>query len=535
MMMKRRTALAGLSGLLATPAFAAVSAADRSRYASVFDKPLIAEMAAREKDWRIGGIVYQVLVDRFAPSRHLDAKRALYPAPKRLREWSETPKAGTYLESEKLWSHEIDFWGGDIDSVAGKLDYIEQLGADVLYLNPIHSAYTNHKYDALDYKGVSPEFGTRDDVKKLAAEAHRRGMKFVLDGVFNHMGRNSPFFKSAEADPKSPYRSWFDFNKSYKGGARAWVGAQNLPELNLENPEVQKYVWGAPDSVVRGWLRDGVDGWRLDVGFEIGPALLTELTKAAHAQKPGSLVLGEVANYPRDWFPALDGILGFALRRIMISLASGQLSADQGSRWIARMIEETGVEHMMRSWIYLDNHDMPRLATTLPDRSQARLAQLLMFTLPGSPNIYYGSELGMAGGEDPEMRAPMRWDLVRDDNEVLNFTRKLIQLRKRRRALRIGNYRPLDTQGLLAFERYTERALDAVVTVFNFSDQEVEQRLLVPDGKQMDGSRWIDQLTGAVFYMSSALMTVKLPPRSALILTPEGAVVDGYTNYKRVL
>jgi glycosidase len=492
-------------------------------------------MAARERDWRIGAIVYQVYVDRFAPSRHLDAKRARYAAPKRLRDWSETPKAGSYLENEKLWSHEIDFWGGDIDSLEGRLDYIEQLGADVLYLNPIHAAYTNHKYDALDYRAVSSEYGTRDEVRRLAADVHRRRMKLVLDGVFNHMGRNAPIFKQAEANPNSPYRYWFDFNKNYKGGVRAWVGAQNLPELNLENPEVQRYIWGAPDSVVRGWLRDGADGWRLDVGFEIGPALLGELTKAAHAQKPGSLVLGEVANYPRDWFPALDGILGFTLRRIMIGLATGRQQPDEGARWIARMIEESGVENMLRSWIYLDNHDMPRFATVMPDRSQARLAQLLMFTLPGSPCMYYGSELGMTGGDDPEMRAPMRWDLVREDNEVLSFTRKLIALRKQRRALRIGNYRPLDAQGLLAFERYTEHALDAVVAVFNFSDQEIEHRLLVPDGKQMDGSRWIDQLTGTVFHMSSALMTVKLPARGALLLTPEGAVVDGYTNYKRVL
>ena len=528
-MIKRRAAL--VAGLLAGPVFAA----DKSRYASIFDKPLIAQMAAREKDWRIGALSYQVHVDRFAPSRHLDAKRALYPAPKKLRDWSETPKAGIYLESEKLWSHEIDFWGGDIDSLTGKLDYIEQLGVDVLYLNPIHAAYTNHKYDALDYKAVSPEYGTRDSVRRLVADVHRRKMRLVLDGVFNHMGRNAPMFKQAEANPASPYRSWFDFNKNYKGGARAWVGAQNLPELNLENPAVQQYLWGAPDSVVRGWLRDGADGWRLDVAFEIGPALLGQLTQAAHAQKPGSLVLGEVANYPRDWFPALDGILGFTLRRIMIGLASGQTDPDEGARWIARMIEDSGIDNMLRSWIYLDNHDTPRLATSLPDRAQARLAQLMQFTLPGAPNLYYGSELGMAGGDDPEMRAPMRWDWVRDDNEVLNFTRKLIALHRQRRALRIGNYRPIDARGLLAFERYTERALDSVICVFNFSDVEVEQRLLVPDGKLMDGSRWIDQLSGKMLYLSSAMITVKLAPRSAMLLTPDGTLVDGYTNFKRVL
>jgi cyclomaltodextrinase / maltogenic alpha-amylase / neopullulanase len=135
--------------------------------------------------------VYQVLVDRFAPSANLDAKRSLYPAPKVLRTWSEVPKKGTYREDVRVWSHEIDFWGGDLQSTRSKLDYVQGLGADVLYLNPINLAYTNHKYDALDYQKVSPEFGSRDDMKALAVDVHKRGMKLVLDGVFNHMGRNS--------------------------------------------------------------------------------------------------------------------------------------------------------------------------------------------------------------------------------------------------------------------------------------------------------------------------------------------------------
>ena len=149
----------------------------------------------READWRNGAIVYQVLVDRFVPSANLEAKRALYPAPKVLRDWSEPAKPGVYLKDAKLNSQELDFWGGDLQSLSTRLDYIRQLGADVLYLNPIHLAYTNHKYDAFDFKEISPEYGTRQEFKQLAAEVHTRGMKLVLDGVFNHMGRNSPSFR----------------------------------------------------------------------------------------------------------------------------------------------------------------------------------------------------------------------------------------------------------------------------------------------------------------------------------------------------
>lgn len=160
----------------------------------------------RERDWRNGAVVYQIIVDRFVPAQDLAAKRHLYPAPKRLRRWGEAPTAGPYLEAERLAAHELDFWGGDLASATSRLDHIRQLGADVLYLNPIHHAYTNHKYDALDFKAISPEYGNRGDFRRLAAEAHRRGLKVVLDGVFNHMGRNAPAFQAAMADPKSPWR-----------------------------------------------------------------------------------------------------------------------------------------------------------------------------------------------------------------------------------------------------------------------------------------------------------------------------------------
>ena len=164
------TVLAGaLCATIATPAAAQGAAA-----ANASDQALAGVFEAREQDWRNGAVVYQVYVDRFAPAADLEAKRALYPAPKRLRAWSELPTHGAYLPEAKVWSHEIDFWGGDLQSLRGKLDYIQGLGADVLYLNPIDLAYTNHKYDTLDYRQVSPEYGTRDDARALARDVHAR-------------------------------------------------------------------------------------------------------------------------------------------------------------------------------------------------------------------------------------------------------------------------------------------------------------------------------------------------------------------------
>jgi cyclomaltodextrinase len=544
-MQHTRSLLAAVAAIaLALPAWAAKAPSKpgatpmkTAPNANRFDRELAGVFEARERDWRNGPVVYQVLVDRFAPSATLDAKRHLYPAPKKLRGWDELPRAGQYLEQQKLWSHEIDFWGGDLASLATRVDHVQQLGAQVLYLNPIHLAYTNHKYDALDYQVVSPEFGTREDVKALARNLHGRGMKLVLDGVFNHMGRNALVFKQAEGSIDNPYRDWFYFGPQYQGGVRTWALAQNLPELNLENRAVRDHVYAKKDSVVRSYLRDGVDGWRLDVAFDIGFNFLDELTRAAHQEKPGSLVIGEIANYPKEWFPAVDGLLGFTLRQIILRTVNGQIDPPTAARMVDRMVAEAGIEPMLKSWLYLGNHDTPRLATALPDERQRRLAQVLQFTLPGAPNLYYGDEVGMLGGDDPEMRAPMRWDLVAADNAALAWTRQLVKLHNDHRALKVGNFRLLEGRRLFAFQRYTDRARDAVFVLANPGAEDVTETLLIPDSKTMDGTLLKDLLgnhQGAPLRVQSALLTVTVPAGATLVLQPDVAPPGGYSNYKRV-
>ena len=492
----------------------------------------------RERDWRNGAIVYQIIVDRFVPAANLDAKRALYPAPKTLRPWTETPKPGPYLQDEKLAAHELDFWGGDLASATTKLDHIQALGADVLYLNPIHLAYTNHKYDALDFQAISPEYGTRDDFKRLAADAKRRGLKVVMDGVFNHMGRNAPIFKQAFADPKSPWRSWFAIGPQYEGGARAWTGFQNLPELNLENPAVRRHLWGGPNSVVRSYLRDGADGWRLDTAYELGHAYLRDLTDAAHREKPGSLVVGEIVNYPGEWLRSMDAVMNFTLREIVLGAARGDIAPGAAGRMVDRLVRDAGIEPMLKSWVVIDNHDIPRIATQLPRTEQRRLVQALQFTLPGAPNLYYGVEVGMTGGADPENRGPMRWDLVRDDNPELVWVRQLIALRKAHRALRVGDFRLVESQRLLAFERHTDRALESRIVVANPSDTTVRERLLVPNAHLMDDTPMVDVL-GVVSNLSPigfgpGFITVELPPQGVVVLQPKPKALGGYSRYKRV-
>jgi glycosidase len=536
-MNRRSIVLAAAASAVSAPLAAAPEArpAAAGPHANAHDKALAGRFEKREADWRNGAIVYQVLVDRFAPSANLEAKRALYAAPRTVNAWDKPPVRGRYLEREQVWSHEIDFWGGDIASTISRLDHVQQLGANVLYLNPIHAGWTNHKYDSLDFQSVSPEFGTREDVKRLAAELKRRQMKLVLDGVFNHMGRNAPKFQAAQADPTSPFRKWFVFDPKYEGGARFWWDAKNLPELNLEHRPVREHLWLGRDSVVRSYLRDGADGWRLDVAYDIGFRYLEELTKAAHAEKPGSLVVGEIPNYPKEWFPSLDGVMQISLHALILDVARGKLGGADFMRMLTRLVSEANYEHLLKSWVLLDNHDSPRLATALPDVKARRLAQVLQFTLPGSVNLYYGSEVAMEGGEDPAMRAPMRWDLVAAGHPELAWTRQLTALRRDHRALRVGDWRSAEaTGGVIAFERYTDHVGESLIVVVNPQMQAVDTLVQLPNSKLMDGENLIDQLSGQALWCQFAQLRAKLPAQTAWVLKPQLVRPNGYSNFKRV-
>ena len=520
-----------LFALLALPGASSLLLADSER-----QNPGASAYEVREQDWRNGALVYQVLVDRFAPAADLQAKIHLYQPPKMVRQWSETPKQGVYLEKEGVWSHEIDFWGGDIASLRGKLGYLNELGVDVLYLNPIHTGFTNHKYDSLDFEQVSPEFGTRKDVAGLADDLHALEMKLVLDGVFNHMGRNSAKFLQAANNPKSKYRDWFYFGDEYPGGVRVWAQAKNLPELNLENEAVQRHIYAARNSVVQQYLKDGVDGWRLDVAFDIGYKFLGAITEAAHRAKPGSLVVGEIWNYPAGWFPSLDAVMNFTAREIILQVCLSKLDPKTAGEMIERMISDAGIESMLKSWMVLDNHDTPRLKNLLPEPWQQKMAQVLQFTLPGSPNLYYGTELGMTGGGDPEMRAPMRWDLVNDTNETLAWTRKLIDLRKQNRALRTGDFSLVTTTGLLAFERYTDKVEDTIIVVVNPSSVAVSESIMIANSSLMNWTVMQNLLggTGQTILVKSSLLHLEVAARSFLVLKPDVKPKGGYTPYKRV-
>jgi len=308
--------------------------------------------------------------------------------------------------------------------------------------------------------------------------------------------------------------------------------------LNLEHPPVRGHIYQDPDSVVRSYLRSGADGWRLDTAYELGYDHLHDLTQAAHLEKPGSLVVGEIVNYPANWLKSIDAVMNFSLRQILLGMISGVIAPSAASRMIDRMIRDAGIEPILKSWTLIDNHDMPRIATLIPNLAQRRLVQVLQFTLPGAPSIYYGAEVGMTGGDDPENRGPMRWDLVRDDNPELVWIKNLIGLRKEHRALRIGDFRLVESDRLLAFERYTDRALETVVVLANPTTVPLTERVMISNSSLMDDTPVVDILDSAdappIGRIEAGFMTVTMPPQRIQALMLQELPLGGYSRYKRV-
>jgi glycosidase len=250
------------------------------------------------------------------------------------------------------------------------------------------------------------------------------------------------------------------------------------------------------------------------------------------------LVVGEIASYPAEWFPHVDAVMHFTLRHILLKLSSGQLDGATAMRMIHRMVDDSGIDHMLRSWIFLDNHDTPRLATTLPDPAQRRLAQVLQFTLPGAPNLYYGSEVGMTGGDDPAMRAPMRWDQVDAGHPELDWTRRLIALHQSHRALKVGNLRAITSHRLIGFERHTDRVADTVLVIANPTDETITETVMTGNSRLMNPFRLLDLLGTAPgpdpLRVVCGMVDVTLPPKGVVVLQPEVQPEGGYSSYKRV-
>jgi len=388
----------------------------------------------------------------------------------------------------------------------------------VLYLQPITKSYSNHKYDTIDYKQLDSQYGTDADFKTLSDKVHDKGMKLVLDFVFNHCGKRCQLVQDALADASSPKRKYFFMGDEYKPhGYKVWGCAPALVEFALENKELQKHLWDAPDSALATWLSKGADGARLDVASEIGLELLASITRAAHKYKKDSLVIGEVWAYSPHWTQSMDAVMSLHMGVLVYGLAEGVLPGPSAAQSLSRMIADSSMDEVLKCWIVVSNHDMPRLAHRLPDLQARKFAQCLQFTWPGCPLIYYGDELGLEGGEDPHNRAPMPWERNTDQNEMLQHTKMLIQLRKSNRALRIGDYRDLPTTKLMAFIRTTDRVSDVMIVLANPTSEVVKEMVVVPVPAILGHTLFKDQLSGEEMRLLGSTLTVDVAPKTVRV------------------
>ncbi|GAB4276937.1 MAG: cyclomaltodextrinase [Candidatus Rifleibacteriota bacterium] len=483
----------------------------------------------REKDWKNGPVVYQVIVDRFAPSEKLEEKRSLYQAPLSLKNWKEQPRRQGYNKEVGAWQHELDFWGGDLASLLTKLDYLKSLSVDVIYLNPIFKSLTNHKYDTHDYFTVDPVYGDNEEFRQLVEKVHDCGMKLMLDGVFNHVGRKL----YAEIKEKQAESSTHLF-RFIENEPVCWNNAHNLPELNLDNTAAQKLIYNGENSVVQYWIkRFDVDGWRLDVASELGFRHLRKINRSAKSVKPEAAVIGEIWNYPQDWFPCVDGVTNMHARSILLRMLSGNIEAREAMNFYDQMVSDCGIEHMLKSWLVLDNHDTPRLASVLKTSKKQALARILQFTLPGAVCLYYGSEFAMTGKNDPEQRGPMPWDKLKKPPAIFHLHEKLGKLRRSERALRIGDFTRIASLRSFSFMRTTDKVGETVIVAANPSARKIFDVLQLRDGRIHDTTVFTDRLTGKRFMALSGFLDLQIPACSALILTPEiGDLTSSYTKYK---
>lgn len=410
--------------------------------------------AFRTPDWAKGAVLYQIFPERFANGNPDNDPPGVQP-------WGGKP--GVY-----------NYFGGDLAGVMAHLDHLQSLGIDGVYFNPLFAGGSNHKYDTWDYMRIDPEFGTNEDFKRLCEALHRSGMRVMLDGVFNHTGTGFAAFKEAVAKgPGSPTWDWYTFEgfpvvQEPRPNYKAWWGFAHLPQLNNSNPEVRAYLL----DVARHWLAPGLaDAWRLDVPNEVPRPFWGDFRTAVRQARPDALVVGEIWADGSPWLKgdSFDSVMNYRFRSAVLDfIAYEKLDAKAFGDILDQVRADYGDQVEPVLFNLLDSHDTERfLHSAKGDKSKLRLASLLQLTYPGMPVIYYGDEVGMTGGADPDNRRTMVWEPSQQDHRLLEHYRALIRLRKEHAALRSGDFERLSLPApkVYAFRRTAGK--DRLVVVVN--------------------------------------------------------------------
>jgi cyclomaltodextrinase / maltogenic alpha-amylase / neopullulanase len=427
-------------------------------------------MPTTTPDWVKDAIFYQIFPDRFARRTLASPVNGYTLTADNFQPWGSPPTRH-------------GFQGGDLGGIEERLDYLVDLGVNAIYLNPIFASASNHRYHTNDYYQVDPLLGGNGAFASLLTAAHARGIRIILDGVFNHASRGFfQFNHLLECGPESPFVDWFHvsgwplnaYGRSKKLNYAAWWGHAALPKFNTDTTAVREFLW----DVATYWLAQGIDGWRLDVPNEIDDdAFWQEFRRRCRAVNPEAYIVGEL------WMPdaqrwlqgdQFDAQMNYQFTRLAYGFILGKemdqsetrktgyglmppLNARRFAAGLERLFnQDFAPEIVLAQMNMLGSHDTPRLWTVARgDATAVRLLFLCQMTMPGAPNIYYGDEIGLPGGGDPDCRRAFPWqDQAQWDVALRNDVRRFIRLRHDKVALRRGDFKILLAErGVVVYQR----------------------------------------------------------------------------------
>jgi len=358
---------------------------------------------------RIG---YQCMVDSFAIGNGtIENKASLY----RNGVYGNPPQTLNWSDECDDYCYGFRFYGGDLGGLTNAVhNYLAGLGVDLIYLTPIFSAHSNHKYDSLDYYTIDPQFGTMDDFRQLTAGCHKHGIKLILDGVFNHTSCNHDWFVKAKQGI-APFSDYYKKNEA--GYYLYWAGIETLPLLDHTHPDVKNAFYHGKDNIVAYWLKQGADGWRLDVAEGLGLDVIRNIKSAIRGRFNDKLLYGEIVEtWGRDWLgdDKLDGLMNYVFLGTTANFLTGKITAETYLGELEKMYNDYPKDQLYNSWNIISTHDTNRMLYEVNGNENLfKMAATLQFTYPGMPMIYYGDELGLLPGQrDVSNRRGMDWQRV---------------------------------------------------------------------------------------------------------------------------
>ena len=433
--------------------------------------------------WYKEGIIYQIFVDRFFNGN--DDFKINNPKKNSFiyGSWDDDPM---YIKDNKGNIIRWDFYGGNLKGIIKKLPYIKSLGVSIIYMNPIFKSASCHKYDTGDYEKIDEMFGTEEDFQELCSEAKKLNINIILDGVFSHTGSDSKYFNKfnnydsigAYQSKESIYYNWYRFYE-YPDKYESWWGFENQPNVNELNKDYINYIVKDKNSIISKWMKLGAIGWRLDVADELPDEFIKLIKDEIISNNKESVLIGEVwedasnkisySERRRYFFgDELDSVTNYPLRDVLIRFLKKEIDKNYFIKKIMSIYENYPRENFYSNMNLLGNHDTERILTLLENNKKLlELAIAIQMTLPGVPLIYYGDEVGLTGGRDPQNRKPYPWG--RENKEILDLYKKLTTIRNKEDSLKKGDFNFIyDSEELLIYERiYENEKIIVIVNPYN--------------------------------------------------------------------